>query len=103
MAKDSTVKEVDEPTFVKLQGVDFKDGRIEVNVLSRLLPNASETARGFIGVAFRINDDNSKFECIYIRPTNGRANDQIRRNHSIHYFSYPDFKSDRLRKESPEK
>jgi hypothetical protein len=103
VAKDSTVKQVDEPTFVKLHGVNFQDGTIEVNVLSKLLPNALETARGFIGVAFRINEDHSKFECIYIRPTNGRAEDQVRRNHSIQYFAYPDYKFDRLRKESPEK
>ncbi|MEQ1587077.1 MAG: hypothetical protein ABL895_14415 [Cyclobacteriaceae bacterium] len=103
VAKDSTVKEVDEPTFVKLQGIDFKDGSIEVNVLSKLLPNAPEFSRGFIGVAFHIKDDNSKFECIYIRPTNGRADDQVRRNHSIQYFAYPDYKFPRLRKESPEK
>ncbi len=103
VVKDSTVKEVDEPTFVKLHGVDFKDGTIEVNVLSRLLPNAPEFSRGFIGVAFRINDTNSKFECLYIRPTNGRADDQVRRNHSIQYFAYPDYKFPRLRKESPEK
>lgn len=101
--KDSTVKEVDEPTFVKIKAVDFSNGIIEVKVLSRLLKNASETARGFIGIAFRINDDNTKFENIYIRPTNGRANDQVRRNHSIQYFSYPEFKFDRLRKESPER
>lgn len=56
----------------------------------------------FIGVAFRSNADNSKFECIYIRPTNGRADDQMRRNHSIQYFSFPDFKFPRLRKEAPE-
>lgn len=101
--KDSTVKDVDEPTFVKIKAVDFSNGIIEVKVLSRLLENASETARGFIGIAFRINDDNTKFENIYIRPTNGRANDQVRRNHSIQYFSYPEFKFDRLRKESPER
>lgn len=101
--KDSTVKDVDEPTFVKIKDIDFSNGIIEVKVLSRLLKNASETARGFIGIAFRINDDNTKFESIYIRPTNGRANDQVRRNHSIQYFSYPDFKFDRLRKESPER
>ncbi len=101
--KDSTIKDVDEPTFVKIKGIDFSNGIIEVKVLSRLLKNASETARGFIGIAFRINDDNTKFESIYIRPTNGRANDQVRRNHSIQYFSYPDFKFDRLRKESPER
>jgi hypothetical protein len=100
--KDSAVKEVDEASFVRIQNINFKDGMIEVKVLSRLLPDASPTARGFIGVAFRINEDNTKFECIYIRPTNGRAQEQVRRNHSIQYFSYPHYKFDRLRKESPE-
>jgi hypothetical protein len=101
--KDSTLKAVDEPTFVKIKGVDFQDGTIEVKVLSRLLKTARASDRGFIGVAFRINENNTRFEAIYLRPTNGRAGDQIRRNHSIQYFSYPDFKFDRLRKESPEK
>jgi hypothetical protein len=100
--KDSTVKEAGEPTFARLKGIDLQNGTIEVKVLSRLSKNAPESARGFIGVAFRINDNNSKFESIYIRPTNGRADNQIRRNHSIQYFSYPDYKFDRLRKESPE-
>jgi len=47
-----------------------------------------------------ISMDNSGFESIYIRPTNGRAEDQFRRNHSTQYFSYPDYKFDRLRKEA---
>jgi hypothetical protein len=101
--KDSMVKEADEPTFAKIKGINFINGTIEVMVLSRLLKNAPEFARGFIGVAFRINDSNTKFECIYIRPTNGRVEDQVRRNHSMQYYSYPDYKFDRLRKESPEK
>lgn len=63
VTKDSAVKEVDEPTFVRLEGVEFKDGAIEVMVLSKLQANAPELARGFIG-AFRINEDQSKFECI---------------------------------------
>lgn len=100
--KDSTVKKVDEATFVRIKELDFKDGIIEVKVLSRLLKTASPSDRGFIGVAYRINADNSKFECIYIRPTNGRADEQVRRNHSIQYFSFPDFKFNRLRKEKPE-
>jgi hypothetical protein len=103
VVKDSTVKEADEPTYVKIKGINFRNGTIEVKVLSRLLKNAPDFARGFIGVAFRINDSNTKFECIYIRPTNGRVEDQIRRNHSIQYYSFPDYKFDRLRKESPEK
>lgn len=102
VVKDSTVTMFDEPTFVKLKNVHFKNGVIEVKVLSRVLKNAPASARGFIGVAFRIDEKNEKFESIYIRPTNGRADDQIRRNHSIQYFSYPDFKFDKLRKVSPE-
>ncbi|WP_462249992.1 hypothetical protein [Ferruginibacter sp.] len=101
--KDSTVKEVDEPTFVKIKGTDFTNGTIELKVLSKLLKNAPDFARGFIGIAFRISDSNTKYESIYLRPVNARVNDQVRRNHSIQYYSYPDYKFDRLRKESPEK
>src|SRR5258705_13959685 len=69
--KDSAVDQPDAPTFTKLKGIAFKNGTIEVKVLSRLLPNAPQSARGFIGIAFRINDSASRFESIYIRPTNG--------------------------------
>lgn len=102
VVKDSAIIEFDEPTYVKIKDIDFGDGVIEVKVLSRLLPNAPNLSRGFIGLAFRINEDNSIFESIYIRPTNARAENQIRRNHSIQYFAYPDYKFQRLRKESPE-
>ena len=101
--KDSSLKEFDEPTFVRIKGINFKNGVIEVKVLSRLLKDAPDFARGFIGIAFRINDSNSKFESIYVRPVNARVDDQVRRNHSIQYYSYPDFKFDRLRQESPER
>lgn len=95
-------KGVDEPTFVKLSDLKLENGSVEVKVLSRLLPTAPPFARGFIGLAYRINSENSAYESIYIRPTNGRADDQIRRNHSIQYYTYPDYKFDRLRKEFPE-
>lgn len=98
--KDSAVQKVDEPTFVKIKDLDFSNGTIEVKVLSRLLINAPSFARGFIGLAFRINENNSAYESIYIRPTNGRADDQSRRNHTVQYYAYPDYKFDRLRKES---
>lgn len=101
VARDTASKGADMPTYVRLNNTaDFSNGTIEVTLLSRLLPNADAGARGFIGLAFRINNDNTKFESIYIRPTNGRADDQLRRNHSTQYFSYPDYKFDRLRKES---
>lgn len=100
VTKDTAVKKDDEATFVRINDVHFKNGSIEVNLLSRLLPDAPAHARGFIGIAFRINETNDRFECIYIRPTNGRAEQQLRRNRSVQYFSFPDFKYDRLRKES---
>ena len=50
-----------------------------------------------------INDINSKYESIYLRPVNARVDDQVRRNHSIQYYAYPAYKFDRLRKESPER
>lgn len=99
--KDSAIRESDEPTFAIIKGINFSNGTIEVNVLSRLLPNAPAHARGFIGVAFRVSDDNTRFESIYLRPTNGRSDVQLRRNRSVQYFSYPDYKFDRLRKEAP--
>lgn len=100
---DSSVKLADEPVFAKIRNVQFKDGTIELRVKSKFLPDAPSFARGFIGVAFRINADNSQFESIYIRPDNGRNEDQVRRNHSVQYFAFPDFKFDRMRKEFPEK
>jgi hypothetical protein len=103
VTKDPKVTAFDEATFARLIESDFRNGIIEVKVLSKLLPNAPDFARGFLGIAFRIDENNSKFECIYIRPTNGRAEDQLRRNRSTQYFSYPDFKFDRLREEAPGK
>ncbi|MEZ4901958.1 MAG: hypothetical protein R2822_09460 [Spirosomataceae bacterium] len=100
---DTTIKGTDEATFVKVKGTDFKNGIIEIKVLSRLMKNAPLFARGFIGVSFRIGAKNEKFENFYIRPTNGRAEDQIRRNHSIQYFAFPDYRFDKLRKTEPEK
>jgi hypothetical protein len=82
---------------------DFSDGTIELELSGRPGAGASGQARGFVGVAFRIAADVSKFECFYLRPTNGRAEDQVRRNHSAQYISFPEFPWMRLRKETPEK
>ncbi|MES2371494.1 MAG: hypothetical protein V4557_02870 [Bacteroidota bacterium] len=99
--RDTVVKKADQPTYVRLKGIELQNGTIELKVLSRLIPNAGAFARGFIGVAFRIISDNTKFESIYIRPTNGRAEDQLRRNHATQYFSFPDYSFQRLRDEAP--
>ncbi|CZQ99356.1 Hypothetical protein Tpal_2361 [Trichococcus palustris] len=101
VTKNPKVEAFDEPTYARLVGTTFKNGTIEVKVLSRLLPDAPEFARGFLGIAFRIDENNEHFESLYIRPTNGRNESQLRRNRSTQYFSYPDYKFDRFRAESP--
>lgn len=84
-----------------VDGTDFKDGTIEVEVAGVPILAMDPTARGFVGVEFRAKDHGAHAENIYLRPTNGRADDQLRRNHSVQYESFPDFPWDRLRKESP--
>jgi hypothetical protein len=95
----------DTDTFAFVPGLDFHDGTIEVDVAGSPLSNALPGARGFIGVAFRIDAEGATFACegFYIRPTNGRAEDQVRRNHSTQYFSYPGYDFDRLRREAPDR
>lgn len=90
-----------EAKFVKLTNTNFEDGTIEIEVAGMRAASAGAQARGFVGLAFRVAEDDSKFECFYIRPTNGRANDQLRRNHSVQYISFPDHPWHRLRKETP--
>ncbi|UQB69345.1 hypothetical protein [Epilithonimonas zeae] len=90
-------------TLAILKDIDFHNGIIEATISGQPLANAGETARGFIGIAFRAALDASKMEVFYLRPTNGRAEDQIRRNHSSQYISIPGFPWEKLRKETPEK
>ena len=87
--------------YAVVTGPEFHDGTIDVQVAGRPATGAAEGARGFIGIAFRLRD--GRFEYVYLRPTNGRADDQVRRNHSTQYSSFPDFDFARSRKEAPEK
>lgn len=88
--------------FMAIAPADFGDGVISVNLASVLSEEAPAYARGFIGLAFRIDGQN-RFESIYLRPTNSRADDQVRRNRSIQYVAYPHFTFPRLRAEEPGK
>lgn len=89
-------------SYAVVKGATFRDGTIEVDLAGQPAAGAVEAARGFIGIAFRLQDD-GKYEYIYLRPTNGRADDQIRRNHSTQYSSHPDFSFAKSRQEAPEK
>lgn len=88
-------------TLAILKNIDFHNGIIEAAISGQPLANAGETARGFVGIAFRAALDASKMEVFYLRPTNGRANDQLRRNRSSQYISIPGYPWEKLRKETP--
>lgn len=81
--------------------VPFTDGAIEVELSGEPAPGAAGGARGFVGVAFHVQPGGEAFEAFYIRPTNGRAEDQLRRNHSTQYIAFPDYPWHRLREETP--
>jgi hypothetical protein len=84
-----------------LTNSNFKDGVIEAEIAGAPRKDAPQDVRGFVGIAFRVQPHGSRFECFYLRPTNGRANEQLRRNHSTQYISHPDFPWYRLRDQAP--
>ncbi len=85
----------DGEAYAIVKGSAFHDGAIEVELAGRPAAGAGGGARGFIGIAFRVQD--SQYEYIYLRPTN------IRRNHSTQYGSHPKFGFAVSRQQSPEK
>lgn len=96
-------KTVEEPHYARLVGLeDFENGTIEVKMYSQIQdPPPYPGVAGFIGVYFRIKEDDSAFESIYVRPKVGRVNNQMFRNHAVQYISYPHAKFDTLRKSYP--
>jgi hypothetical protein len=94
---------VDGPHYAKLLGLeDFENGTIEVKMYSQIQnPSPYKPAAGFIGVYYRITENDSAFESIYLRPKVGRASNQYARNHAVQYFSYPNNKFETLRKNYP--
>jgi hypothetical protein len=86
-----------------IDGVDFANGVVEAEIAGTPAPGAVDGARGFVGIAFRVQNDMQTYDTFYLRPTNGRAEDQERRNHAVQYASSPDWPWFRLRQESPSK
>ena len=89
--------------LVWIEGLDFLNGVIEAEIAGDLAPGAGGAARGFVGIAFRVQENLEAYDAFYLRPTNGRAEDQERRNHSVQYISPPEWPWSRLRKETPSK
>ena len=111
------VVESDGPTFAILEDSKFHNGVIEISLSGTEPKDAASKkfAGDFVGIGFRIQSDASeldpdldpkinpanvaKFECIYFRPGHALDNDQLTRNHSVQYFSYPKHLFDSLREE----
>ncbi len=92
VVKKDKIDLYDENTYAKVDGLRFHNGVIEVKLFSRLLPDAPDFARGFIGIVYRADADDSEFEAFYVRPTNGRScTDAVRKAHGCQYFSYPGY------------
>jgi hypothetical protein len=98
VSKAEKINLYDQNTYAKLETEEFHNGIIEVDMYSKYLPDAPDFARGFIGIAYRINEDDSEFESFYVRPSNGRScTDPVRRSHGCQYFSYPGYTFDYFR------
>ena len=92
----------DAETLAVVPDTRLRDGVIEIEVAGAPRQGSEAGgARGFVGVAFRVQKEPVRYECFYLRPTNGRADDQLRRTHATQYVSHPDYPWHRLRKESP--
>jgi len=99
LTEDGTVANGEAYAVVK--DAAFHNGTIEIELAGAPAGGAAAAARGFVGIAFRLQ--NGQFEYIYLRPTNGRAEDQVRRNHSTQYSAYPNFSFAVSRQQAPEK
>jgi len=101
---DSGKPDVDDASrFALVRGTALQNGTIEVMLTGDTAPDAGPELRGFVGVAFRVSPDGSQFECFYLRPKNGRSENQLQRNHSAQYISMPGFPWQKLRSETPGK
>ena len=81
---------------VWLDGYDFGNGVIEVDILGRSQP----VQGSFVGVAFRVVDAQTH-DAVYFRPFNFRAADSTRRSHAVQYVSHPRWSWQTLRTEHP--
>jgi hypothetical protein len=96
-----TMEGTDHDGLALLPGTDFFDGVIEADIALRNTTPPEVKRPGFIGIAFRVSPDASRYDVFYLRPGNSDAPDQAKRNHAVQYVSEPAFGWYRLRREWP--
>ena len=82
--------------LVWLEGYDFANGVVELDVLGRSQP----VQGSFVGIAFRVVDGR-RHDAVYFRPFNFRVADSTRHSHAVQYVSDPEWPWQRLRAERP--
>jgi hypothetical protein len=90
-----------EDGFAFLNGAQFHDGSIEVDIATHVTTPPGVRMPGFTGIAFRVSSDCTHHDMFYLRPGNSRAEDQAMRNHSVQYIAAPGFPWERLRRQWP--
>ena len=78
-----------------LEGIEFSNGTIELDVRGKDVQQQS-----FVGVAFH-GVDGTTYDAIYFRPFNFRAEDPARRLRAVQYISHPTYTWQKLRAEHP--
>src|SRR5579864_3142096 len=69
--------------LVWLDGYDFANGVIDIDILGRSQP----VQGSFVGIAFRVVDETTH-DAVYFRPFNFRAADPERHSHALQYVSH---------------
>jgi hypothetical protein len=82
---------------VYLEGIEFADGAIEVDIRGKDVQQQS-----FVGVAFHGLDEKTH-DAVYFRPFNFKAEDPARRLRAVQYISHPTYTWQKLRTENPGK
>jgi hypothetical protein len=78
-----------------LEGTEFANGIIELDVRGKDVPQQS-----FVGVGFH-GDDRTSYDAVYFRPFNFKADDPARRVRAVQYISHPTYTWEKLRAEHP--
>ena len=81
------------PSFI-MPPVQLANGVIEVDLAARINGKGAPDVRGFVGIAFHIDDKAETFEAVYLRMTNGSKSNPPppapRNVFAVQYISYPD-------------
>ena len=103
VTEDPSAPQKPDTSFLAIvQGAELSEGTIELLVAGAPQLDASAGARGFVGIAFHVRGEHGeRHQAFYLRPTNGRTDDQLRRNHAVQYQAAPEFFWHRLRSEQP--